>query len=95
MSEVNNQVMSRISTHALLAEGDFWLTAVSSYLLEFQPTPSLRRATGDGTRPCPQTYHFNPRPPCGGRHVEARIRERFSEISTHALLAEGDGKLEQ
>src|SRR5699024_12019845 len=42
-------------------------------LLQFQPTPSLRRATSSRAgagRPSP---HFNPRPPCGGRRRRRRI----------------------
>ena len=57
---------------------------------EFQPTPSLRRATRTWpSRPLPPEY-FNPRPPCGGRHRKpTRVCCHYA-ISTHALLAEGD-----
>ena len=34
-----------ISIHALLAEGDQILCAIISYMMEFQSTPSSRRAT--------------------------------------------------
>ena len=33
---------------------------------------------------------FNPRPPCGGRREADRKLGQDIEISTHALLAEGD-----
>ena len=38
--------------------------------------------------------HFNPLPPCGGRHD---LRERIDErhISIHSLRVEGDSKITQ
>ena len=128
-----------ISTHALLAEGDPRETPALKGNKVFQPTPSLRRATTSSKAPSPTQTNFNPRPPCGGRHIpyiafECRatfqptpsLRRATSAlrnalksvtfqptpslrrathrrrglrgrdaISTHALLAEGDGKLEQ
>ena len=37
---------------------------------QFQPTPSLRRATLLINQIRYPVSHFNPRPPCGGRHDE-------------------------
>ena len=57
-----------ISTHALLAEGDAYCDRHSGNRNEFQPTPSLRRATPAPKQHIPRSRYFNPRPPCGGRH---------------------------
>ena len=81
---------SVISTHALLLEGDSLLRVSSKLGVEFQPTPSLRRATGLTYRVTSNPEDFNPRPPCGGRPVGQHILHLLDDISTHALLAEGD-----
>ena len=81
---------SVISTHALLAEGDSSLRSSSQRYNLFQPTPSLRRATGLTYRVTSNPEDFNPRPPCGGRPVGQHILHLLDDISTHALLAEGD-----
>ena len=78
-----------ISTHALLAEGDQAETKKPTKLSEFQPTPSLRRATWSAVQRKLCIQHFNPRPPCGGR-PQQDVKITHIGISTHALLAEGD-----
>ena len=113
-----DSMMDRISTHALLAEGDAMVPVFKApALLTFQPTPSSRRATCILTRTCGdhqlkfqptpssrratqrlhidhlRDLHFNPRPPRGGRHHRHRGADPRHLISTHALLAEGDGRL--
>ena len=57
----------RISTHALLAEGDAVSASTLLSLFLFQPTPSLRRATTLEAPRAAVPENFNPRPPCGGR----------------------------
>ena len=57
---------------------------------EFQSAPSLRRATVSRTAHRRRRQHFNPRPPCGGRHAGQRHKLLNLDISTRALLAEGD-----
>ena len=65
----------RISTHALLAEGDRLTEAISALEPEFQPTPSSRRATASTTPSTFSRFYFNPRPPRGGRPSDqARVR---------------------
>ena len=57
----------------------------------FQPTPSSRRETPPAW-PSPQCRkNFNPLPPRGGRHFFLASNLRSCLISTHSLLAEGDG----
>ena len=84
-------VAARISTHALLAEGDH------SLVLTIQPERIISThallAEGDARPGCAAgapPRHFNPRPPCGGRHPYPALVFDFFLISTHALLAEGD-----
>ena len=85
-----------ISTHALLAEGDL-VAGLNEplYRQHFNPRPPC------GGRRYPKlwmhstTCYFNPRPPCGGRLLPAVLQRDYEDISTHALLAEGDGKISQ
>src|SRR5699024_1715364 len=71
--------------------GRRFLLCCSVIMRTFQPTPSLRRATKSSPAWCWASYNFNPRPPCGGRRVPVQSVRRYRQISTHALLAEGDG----
>ena len=79
-----------ISIHALLAESDMVFNAVSSSLVIFLSTLSLRRATGPGIGQCPPHHDFYPRSPCGERRCAGRPRSGWKDISIHALLAESD-----
>ena len=56
----------------------------------FQSTPSPRRATIYDSYACRIDKDFNPRPPRGGRQRLDAILEAMTEISIHALPAEGD-----
>ena len=85
-------VQARISTHALLAEGDFAGGLPPWSRLGFQPTPSSRRATNAYSSFFCILINFNPRPPRGGRRTPYRSRHGIQQISTHALLAEGDAR---
>ena len=82
---------SRISTHALLAEGDY-NGAFTGTQIDISTHALL--AEGDCRRACSREIypHFNPRPPCGGRRPRRLDAcKPGQDISTHALLAEGDG----
>ena len=57
----------------------------------FLSTPSSRRATMVLSTVFSATRYFYPRPPRGGRPVEAAHHGVAVAISIHALLAEGDG----
>ena len=80
----------RISIHALREEGDWRPDLIVCDDLEFQSTPSARRATGSAPgRPC-AGRDFNPRPPRGGRLAAHALGLALFEISIHALREEGD-----
>ena len=57
----------RISIHTFLAEGDRIFYAICQYILSFQSTPSLRKATLACRLVQVDTLHFNPHLPCGRR----------------------------
>ena len=57
----------RISIHALREEGDRLMRCSNMVSITFQSTPSARRATGNERAFAGYDYHFNPRPPRGGR----------------------------
>ena len=78
-----------ISTHALLAEGDYYIILLRN--LQEISTHALL-AEGDIIAPAclARQQNFNPRPPCGGRLYVLYAKARREPISTHALLAEGD-----
>ena len=60
-----------ISIHALREESDVLYNGETIRVEVFQSTPSARRATS-GSRPRPPwRCNFNPRPPRGGRHIDA------------------------
>ena len=58
--------------------------------LQFQSTPSLRRATGRKGRAERRAESFNPRPPCGERPNTPFSSKVPVKVSIHALLAESD-----
>ena len=79
-----------ISIHALLAESDPVLDALSKEASTFLSTLSLRRATVQ-RGPWPhQRRHFYPRSPCGERPLRHQKQYGVFGISIHALLAESD-----
>ena len=82
----------RISTHALLAEGDVLAVLIRK---AFDISTHALLAEGDyrAKRNKPNQLYFNPRPPCGGRLCWSHSSKCFRHISTHALLAEGDGEI--
>ena len=57
---------------------------------KFLSTPSARRATSSGARPCAASGYFYPRPPRGGRRPASLDHTECSSISIHALREEGD-----
>ena len=59
--------MLKISIHALREEGDNYYNAALDKILEFQSTPSARRATFVVEDVKSKATNFNPRPPRGGR----------------------------
>ena len=100
-----------ISTHALLAEGDFNVHFFTPLFHVFQPTPSSRRATqrrrrwpaAAGFQPTPSSRRatvgavrphyedeFQPTPSSRRATVCPEPLDLVGQISTHALLAEGD-----
>ena len=79
-----------ISIHALLAESDNILCAVSVQVGRFLSTLSLRRATNCTSIGRPKRLYFYPRSPCGERPLSQSSAKSTPEISIHALLAESD-----
>ena len=79
-----------ISIHALLAESDYAHFGWDAGADLFLSTLSLRRATGARCQQHRHSQHFYPRSPCGERPCKSRFRNRQSDISIHALLAESD-----
>ena len=57
---------------------------------KFLSTPSARRATSFGARPCAASGYFYPRPPRGGRLRRSGRWPVPDPISIHALREEGD-----
>ena len=78
-----------ISTHALLAEGDSSSACLRRIDGVFQPTPSLRRATFSGFNDNISSI-FQPTPSLRRATEDMMGDANEKEISTHALLAEGD-----
>ena len=81
---------SRISIHALRAEGDpnFAVSLFTNSI--FLSTPSVRRATQSIITHSIIALYFYPRPPCGGRPIPQGEEREIFNISIHALRAEGD-----
>ena len=59
----------------------------------FQSTPPARGATVIYGRSAYQPWHFNPRPPRGGRHSDAERVDATLDISIHAPREGGDTAL--
>ena len=57
-----------ISIHSLRVEGDITGRNFGRLIRRFQSTPSVWRETRKFNRRCRWYRHFNPLPPCGGRH---------------------------
>ena len=67
MPRANPDVNYEISIHALLAESDPFTTSMSTRLVGFLSTLSLRRATTQHQKAGGVLDHFYPRSPCGER----------------------------
>ena len=79
-----------ISTHSLLAEGDPRRGRDGEGNPYFNPLPP-RGGRPAARTACSPTANFNPLPPRGGRPGLSVSVPIASVISTHSLLAEGDG----
>ncbi len=82
---------SRISIHALPAEGDLIHASSSNCPSYFNPRPP-RGGRHSCLHSTLRQVHFNPRPPRGGRLRNSTPLPTGSDISIHALPAEGDLK---
>ena len=86
-------VVGDVSIHALLAESDDQLVLAPANCSLFQSTPSLRRAT----RPCQDVVHltgcFNPRPPCGERHMPLAALNKGMAFQSTPSLRRATGRL--
>ena len=82
---------AHISIHALREEGDQLTGFFYDSHHKFLSTPSARRATLPFSAGPAIFSHFYPRPPRGGRHVQAINDHQYIRISIHALREEGDG----
>lgn len=76
--------------HALIAEGDVPSDPTANEAIIFQSPPSAGRATFATFKKEKSRFHFNPRPPCGGRPYTITEAELTTLVSIHALIAEGD-----
>ena len=90
--KVSNTIGSdpSISIHALRVEGDNHRLADLEDIERFLSTPSGWRATRKIRCLSFGMIYFYPRPPGGGRQVDALTDEFASAISIHALRVEGD-----
>ena len=79
-----------ISIHALREEGDNDTQYKFFPVGTFLSTPSARRATEGMLTTSGRKADFYPRPPRGGRQIEAKSQKRKTMISIHALREEGD-----
>ena len=79
-----------ISIHAPRAGSDPADVSDITITCPFQSTPPVRGATCRRRREEYPPSYFNPRPPCGGRHVPCFVRARRGRISIHAPRAGGD-----
>ena len=70
--------------------GRRWASLMIPMLLEFQSTPSARRATTRARGSTTTLINFNPRPPRGGRLSVFQPVAGIEKISIHALREEGD-----
>ena len=89
--DFNREVFVDISIHALREEGDQLTGFFYDSHHKFLSTPSARRATLPFSAGPAIFSHFYPRPPRGGRHVQAINDHQYIRISIHALREEGDG----
>ena len=71
---IKGRLIWQISIHTLHAEGDVLEVQKMADEQKFQSTPSMRRATSDRKARYRLPYHFNPHPPCGGRHGRLGVR---------------------
>ena len=77
-------VVLRISIHVPRVEDDGVYLSVCRRVRRFQSTSPVWRTTKRMFRPTNAAYHFNPRPPCGGRRAIINLGgggERFQSTS--------------
>ena len=95
----DNVAYAKISIHVLRVEDDQGRFVGGAVQLLFQSTSSVWRTTGRPPGRRAPLGHFNPRPPCGGRHLYpqyCRIIEEFQSTSSvwRTTLALSDTKTE-
>ena len=88
--QAKNSGTYTISIHALREEGDYASRSLSLSVILFLSTPSARRATRCHLQSGYRRHHFYPRPPRGGRLLQAVLVHNVKDISIHALREEGD-----
>ena len=74
----NERLWTLISIHAPRAGGDLRICFLTSATIRFQSTPPVRGATQVQGSKSEKSRDFNPRPPCGGRHLEPSIANNCS-----------------
>ena len=81
-----------ISIHVLRVEDDGRGSNGTHSRWRFQSTSSVWRTTRPPGLSCARLTHFNPRPPCGGRHIQYSTDDGSTWISIHVLRVEDDAK---
>ena len=79
-----------VSTHALRGEGDQGKSERNSFNMEFQSTPSARRATCPIWHWMPFSFQFQSTPSARRATEGIKITPHAKAISIHALREEGD-----
>ena len=89
-SDITAQMVQKwikdISIHALLAESDPPYLPTRGVWRKFQSTLSLRRATGHRGTSFLSGCYFNPRSPCGERHLLANYLDNQEEFQSTLSL---------
>ena len=89
-SMLSSLVMTVISIHSLRVEGDDkQIRDITTTI-----TISIHSLRVEGDCPVSSSFllmlHFNPLPPCGGRHYNVKTSKVSPNISIHSLRVEGD-----
>ena len=82
----------KISIHVLRVEDDRIITIIHSVIISI--SIHVLRVEDDSNQHSQSgpNHHFNPRPPCGGRHFTPYIARHMIQISIHVLRVEDDSK---